>query len=463
MNTAVPIGRFMGSEIRAHWTWVIALAVLVVLGENLAADPTIGLDTNWAWASAILAAALVFVSVVLHEISHIWSCRRNGLDGGVAVIQLVGGTYLSDVRPRTAGQEFRISAIGPLVSVIVTGFFGLAAGALIVAYGNVQDVPQEIAAAAAITQLVFIYNLFVLLVNLVPGYPFDGARIVHAIAWSRTGSEEGATAASSRVSRLVGMAVVLLGALVAVEDLIPGIVIAVAGWFTMISSRVMDRRLVLKELVAGAHVSDALDDDVPRVPPQLTLDVYASEYLAERFGAAALVERGEQLLGLIGTAQIRRIPRRKWQLTRTEQAMVPLTDVPHARLEDDLWPALESMERSGLDGLLIDAGERVTSLLTRRSAARLIRERAQRQATFGRGIVRGLVITNRRNGPPPTAGTWGGPPWDGTSWQGPSSPPPGGEDVAGKPGDTAGGPGSGEDEKGDQSGSGEDGHGHGSE
>jgi len=57
---------------------------------------------------------------------------------------------------------------------------------------------------------------------------------------------------------------------------------------------------MLQNLIAGARVSDAADSDFARLPPQLTLDVFAGEYLGEKLGAAALVERGEELLGLIG-------------------------------------------------------------------------------------------------------------------------------------------------------------------
>ena len=111
-----------------------------------------------------------------------------------------------------------------------------------------------------------------------------------------------------------------VGAIIFV-DLWPGLALLVAGWLLVGSSRLLDRRLFLQGLIAGAHVSDAADSDTARIPPQLTLDVFAGEYLGERLGGAALVERGEELLGLIGTAQIRRIPRRNWPAMRTEQAM----------------------------------------------------------------------------------------------------------------------------------------------
>jgi hypothetical protein len=169
-----------------------------------------------------------------------------------------------------------------------------------------------------------------------------------------------------------------------------------AGWLVMASSRVLDRRSVLQGLVAGLHVRDAEDGDQARVPPQLTLDVFAAEYLAERLGAAALVERGSELLGLIGTAQIRRIPRRAWPQTRTEQAMVGIGDVPTLDGDADLWAGLEALDRSGLDSLLVATDPVGSVLMTRRAAARLIHDRAEaRQREL---IAQGQVRKGRFRG-----------------------------------------------------------------
>jgi predicted transcriptional regulator len=108
----------------------------------------------------------------------------------------------------------------------------------------------------------------------------------------------------------------------------------------------------------------------------LTLDVFAAPYLGEMLGAAALVERGSELLGLIGTAQIRKIPRRTWAETRTEQVMVPIAAVPQANGDSELWSALETLEQSGLDALVVATPEGEPSLFSRRSAAQLVHERA---------------------------------------------------------------------------------------
>jgi hypothetical protein len=172
------------------------------------------------------------------------------------------------------------------------------------------------------------------------------------------------------------MGLIIVGAMtIAFVDPVTGLCLAVAGWLVMSSSRFLDRRSGLQNLIAGLHVSDAEDTDPARVPPQLTLDVFAADYLADRLGGAALVEHGADLLGLIGTAQIRRIPRRIWTQTRTEDAMVGIEKVPKLPGDTDLWSALEVLERSGLDALVVSPGGAATVLLTRRSVAQLVHEK----------------------------------------------------------------------------------------
>jgi len=79
---------------------------------------------------------------------------------------------------------------------------------------------------------------------------------------------------------------------------------------------------------------------------------------------------------MVGTAQIRRVPRRSWSDTRTEQVMVPIASVPSTKEEEDIWPALETLEQSGLDALVVPRPEGEPALFTRRSAAQFVQEKA---------------------------------------------------------------------------------------
>jgi Zn-dependent protease len=373
------LGRVFGTEIRVHWTWVPIIAfIAVVFGIDLTDGTAAAWPTGLAWGSSIATALLVLASVTAHELAHVKVARRNGQQIPVVVVQLLGGPYIMEVKPRNPGEEIRIALAGPAFSLAAALVFGTVAG--VFALGPFDSAPDGVQAVAFVATMGAVFNVLLCVVNLVPGYPLDGARVLHAVVWRRTGRESVATAAAIRVGRHVGVTLMVVGAItMAVADLLTGMTLVVAGWLVMSSSRFLDRRSVLQELIGGLHVSDAEDTDPGRVPPQLTLDVFAASFLGERMGASALVERGDELIGLIGTAQIRRIPARNWTSTHTEQAMVRIADVPRVAPDTDLWSALELLERTGLDALLVTSDSAATILVSRRSAARLVHEKAEEQ------------------------------------------------------------------------------------
>ena len=60
-----------------------------------------------------------------------------------------------------------------------------------------------------------------------------------------------------------------------------------------------------------------------------------------------------------------------------EQAMAAISSIPVVSPGLDLWSALEILERTGLDALLVSVGGEGTTLVTRRSAAKLVHDRAE--------------------------------------------------------------------------------------
>jgi Zn-dependent protease len=377
--TAFPLVRIFGTEVRAHWTWIPLLAMItVIFGGGLTGGTGDGLPAYVAWSCGVAIAVLVFASVTAHEVAHVIVARRLGLGGSVVVIQLLGGAYLMEIKARTAGEELRTSIAGPLASFLLALIVGIPAAYLWFGPIDLNTAPIGLQAVEFVAITTCLFNVFVMVVNLIPGYPMDGARVLHALAWMRSGNDDAATVAASRVGRWAGSGMMAVGVFVALQiDPWAGIGLLVAGWLVIGSSRLLDRRAMLRNLIAGIRVGDAMDENPARVPPQLTLDVFAGEYLGERLGSAALVERGDELVGLIGTSQIKRIPRRSWNNFHTEQVMVPISKVPETTSDADLWPVLEILERSGLDAVLVASSLGGHVLLTRRSAAQVIQERAK--------------------------------------------------------------------------------------
>jgi len=111
--------------------------------------------------------------------------------------------------PKSAGEELRIAIAGSLLSGVVAIVFAIPA--LVIDFGPLAAAPDPVQAVGFVATMVAIFNAMLGLINLVPGYPMDGARVLHAVAWSRTGSQQAAAAVAIRVGRYVGYCLIGVG------------------------------------------------------------------------------------------------------------------------------------------------------------------------------------------------------------------------------------------------------------
>lgn len=376
----VPVARILGIEIRVQLGWVIVLALIGVIAVEQVSllDPT--LDDQVAWLMGGIVAAGFFASSVVHDLAHALVARRRGLDVKAIAVSFFGGSTPMDPTAPDARDDLAIAVSGPLTSLGVAAVLFAITFALVGPTGT-------FGAAAGVLSVLFFLNLVLGLVNLIPAYPLDGGRIIRAIAWARTGSERSGWRASSLSGRLSGIAAMVLGGLVLLVDrTATGAMIALTGWFLILTANAVKDRMRLDELVGGIFVSDAMEPDPITVHPSLTVDTFASQLLdGESAMTAVPVVAGDEVVGLLGVNQVRRIRRDRWPQTRVEQVMAKPPKLTFLAPTADLRTALEQLQRAGLDGLPVVEDDRLVGVLTRRSFGRLVQARkagttAQREA-----------------------------------------------------------------------------------
>lgn len=137
---------------------------------------------GWAVAAGVGVAAIYALSIVAHELGHLWAARRAGVDVAAMQLHAAGGyVEVADDDSLTAGRLAAIAAAGPLVTA------GLALGAalLLTALGwPLTGIPVEGSAAEAaggrVLSALFAVNLVALLINLVPLPALDGGKLLQA-------------------------------------------------------------------------------------------------------------------------------------------------------------------------------------------------------------------------------------------------------------------------------------------
>jgi len=197
MSWSLPVARIAGFHVRIHALFL--LFVLVQLGRALIADgdPDGGGPLGVVWTGVWLVFLLIVV--LLHELGHAFVGRRLGGPDGVILMWPLGGLSF----PRLVGgwRNNLVHALGGLgVNVVIFLVLGTI---LFVQTGSLTVVlppplldsellgPAIVLTARSwlLTALFMAHwaNIVVLVFNLLPLQPFDGARILHAACWRSVG------------------------------------------------------------------------------------------------------------------------------------------------------------------------------------------------------------------------------------------------------------------------------------
>jgi CBS domain-containing protein len=226
--------------------------------------------------------------------------------------------------------------------------------------------------------VVGLMNLVLGGVNLLPAFPLDGGRVARGLAWARTGDPARALRIAARVGRRVGLLLAGSGfVVVLMVNSIDGLMLALCGWFLHSSGRTVERSADVDAILEGLHVADVMERDVNGVPPGLTLDTFGAQLL-DGSASALPVMQGDELVGILGTQQVRKVKRDRWPQTHAADLMVASDTVPTVAPDTSLRAATDSLRRSGLDGIPVLEAGALAGIVTRRVVADAIRLAMQR-------------------------------------------------------------------------------------
>lgn len=367
----VPIARLFGIEIRVPlgWSLVLALVTVIAVGQLTAIDPEMEEVVSWILGGVV--ALGFFLSSLSHDLAHAMVARRRGVTVTSIAVSFFGGATPLDPTAPDPRDDVAIAASGPLASLAIGGvLFALAAGA--------YAAGEPFSAAAGVLSVLVFLNLVLGFVNLVPAYPLDGGRIVRDLAWRRTGSEQSGWRAAARAGRFTGIGIIGIGIGVLFYDQsLTGMMIAVTGWFLVLSSNTVRDRIRVDELVGDLTVADVMETDPATVQPSLTVDTFAAQLLdgASPMTAVPVVD-GTDVVGVLGVAQVRRLRPSDWTTTRVEDVMVQPPKLTFLSPGEPLKSALERLGRGGLDGLPVMEDGRLAGMLTRRATAVFVHNRS---------------------------------------------------------------------------------------
>ena len=175
--------------ISPYW-FVIAGVFIVIYARDLAS--TFHGPTRFVIAAAFVV--LLWLSVLVHELSHSLVARGYGLPVRRILLYPLGGFSEIEREPQTPGREFLVSAAGPALSLLLAA----------VGYGLTYVTSAGTIGGTLIHQLIWA-NLVVGGFNLLPGLPLDGGRMLRAVIWKVTGRPATSTVVAAWAGRVIGV------------------------------------------------------------------------------------------------------------------------------------------------------------------------------------------------------------------------------------------------------------------
>jgi Zn-dependent protease len=306
-RSSFQLARVFGIRIGVSVSWFFVLFFLIYwLSEYF--HEVLGGSQTTAYVVAVAGALGYFASLILHELGHALAARRLGIPIAGIELWFFGGLSQMRREPKSAGEEFKVAAAGPAVTLTLFAIC-LLVGVALESGSSVTDVAltrtsgfnATTPALALIGWMIFI-NAMLFLFNIVPAFPLDGGRIARAAIWWRTGDRNRATHTTGRMGQAFAIALGLFGvwALTAGGGSFLGLMTLLLALILYQSAGAAVTQGAIGRRIQDITVADIMDRAPVTIPAEMTLldaqEGYFSHHHRPWF---AVVDAARHFLGVV--------------------------------------------------------------------------------------------------------------------------------------------------------------------
>ncbi len=361
------IARILGIPIKVHASWFLVFAFLTwSLASGYFPQELPGLSKVRYWGMGGVAALLLFLSVLLHELGHSYVALKYRIPIGQITLFFFGGMAQMSREPPGPRAEFLIAIAGPIVS--------LALGSGLLWAVSFSDSAQGFGGLVVLGGMLGSINLSIGLFNLIPGFPLDGGRVLRAGLWAWSGDFYRATSQAAVAGQGFGLAFGLLGAgLVsgALSGFLPGAVAANGAWIILIGTFLFviakggRHQAAFRGALAYMTVREVMVRHVITLQPELSVEEAVTQYFLPHGYRGFPVLEGGRFIGMVTLSEVHVIPQSLWGWRRVRDIMQPWRRFMEVSPDASLLSALDQMMQHEQNQLGVVEDGIVIGLLTR--------------------------------------------------------------------------------------------------
>lgn len=350
-------------EINYSWFIILGLVIFTLArGYFPLTNPELGLGAYWLMA--LIAALLLFISLLAHELAHSLVAQHYNISIRSITLFVFGGVAQIEKEPQTPAVELQMALAGPILSFFLSFvFYSLTKIFYYIGLSN---------ALISISNYLFMINFIVGVFNLIPGFPLDGGRVLRAISWHFSKDIKKATAIATGFGKFFAFCFMALGfANLLSGSVLSGIWIIFIGLFLLESADYSYKQVILKKMLSGIKVKSIMTPNVITLPSDIKLDKLINEYFFKYRHASFPILENDTVLGLITFHDIKEIPRENWPNINAKEAMKAIDNSLIISKDEDVTQALAKLANNGLGRALVIENNKLIGIISQRDIMRL--------------------------------------------------------------------------------------------
>lgn len=368
-----------GFAVKVDWSWaILALLIAWSLAQGFFPSLYEGLPTLTYWWMGIAGVLGLFLSILLHELSHSVVARWYGLPIRGITLFIFGGVAELEEEPLSPRVEFRMAVAGPILSVLLGGLFWLLAW-IGMAAGWSDPV-------VGVARYLASLNLMLAVFNLIPAFPLDGGRVLRAYLWHRWRDMRRATRVAANCGMAFALFLMAVGLLnVVAGDVGGGIWWILIGLFLRGAAAGSYADLRTRQAIEGRKVRDFMSGNPIVVSPGLSIRHLAEDYVLRHHHEFFPVVAEGRVMGSVSLKQVKEVPRDRWEAARVADIMTPAGPANAIEADAAAMAALTVMQREKAGRLLVTDRGALVGIISLKDLLKRLSLQLELEDTASRG------------------------------------------------------------------------------
>lgn len=355
---SVQVTKIYQIPIKLHFSLVLVFFLIAwTLAYGFMPQYAPGMNQVNYWIMSIIGTIILFLSVLIHELSHSIVARSYGIRVRQIMLFIFGGVSDIEEEPKDFKKEFKMAIAGPAVSFVLSAIFAIFWW--ITSVLNTASLDDFSKTVLIMTNGILFYssilNLILGIFNLVPAFPMDGGRILRSLLFSRNKNYDKSTRIAVRIGVIMSYVFFGFGILTIISgSFVSGIWIILIGWFLQNGAQSYMYQYDIMKILSRIRLGELMKTNIISVPEDIAVNVilrnYFNIYMKSSFPVTKL---NYEIVGIVTLKSCLNVPEPERDTTIVKNIMSPKSKIKLLNVNDTAEKALSIMIKENQDKIFV--------------------------------------------------------------------------------------------------------------